>query len=84
MDQRQVFEDEKELLALVTSIFSEQQKASLLIDRYGLTRVEGMITSLDQHTDAKNSVIIIDNAERISLKDIVGINGLFRQDYTEC
>ncbi len=83
MDQRQTFNNNNELLSFVTSLSIEKLKVSLLIDNEGLTRVEGIITSIKQSGDIENTSIIIDNSDTILLKEIIGINGLFRSDYSE-
>jgi hypothetical protein len=84
MDQRQTFDNSKELLSLVKSISDQKLKASLLIDKIGLTRVEGFITSINASVDIANTTIIIDGSDTILLKEIIGINGVFRSDYSEC
>lgn len=84
MDQRQTFDNTKELLSFVTSISNEKLKVFLLIDKEGLTRLQGKITSINQQGDIENTSIIIDNRDTIFLKEIIGINGLFRSDYSEC
>lgn len=84
MDQRQVFNDDQELLSFVILISNEKRKASLLVDKEGLTRVEGVITSVNEGNEIENISINIDNRETVLLKQIVGINGLFRSDYSEC
>ena len=47
-------------------------------------RVEGVITSIDKHDDSENTRINISGRDRVLLKEIIGINGLFRSDYSEC
>lgn len=84
MDQRQVFNNDKELLSFVTLISSEKLKAFLLVDKDGLTRVEGAITLISEKDDIENTSINIDNRDTFLLKEIVGINGVFRSDYSEC
>ena len=84
MDQRQVFNNEEELLSYVTSISKGNLKAFLLVDKEGLTRVEGVITLISERDDIVNTSIEIDNRETVLLKEIIGINGLFRSDYSEC
>lgn len=84
MDQRQVFNNDEELLSFVTLMSNQKLKAFLLIDRAGLTRVEGVITSIIEKDDIENTSIRIDNRDTICLNEIIGINGLFRSDYSEC
>lgn len=84
MDQRQTFEDSDQLFSFITGIFQQQQHASLLIDKDGLERVEGKITSIDPHIDVDKTTILINDITPVSIKEIIGINGLFRSDYSEC
>lgn len=46
MDQRQIFHNNNELLSFVKSISVQEVKATLLIDKAGLSRVERFITSI--------------------------------------
>ena len=84
MDQRQTFKDSDQLFSYITDIFQRQQHASLLIDRNGLERVEGKITSIDPHTDVDKTIFLVNDTIPVSINEIVGINGLFRSDYSEC
>ena len=84
MDQRQTFKDSDQLFSAISEIFQLQQHASLLIDKNGLERVEGVITSIEPHNDVNETTITIDETTPVLMKDIIGINGLFRSDYSEC
>lgn len=84
MDQRQTFADAKELLSIVSSIADQQLKASLLVDKAGLTRLEGFITSIKNSNDTAISSITVDDKDVVLLKDVIGVNGVFRSDYSEC
>jgi hypothetical protein len=84
MDQRQVFKNEQELLLIVSSISNEDLVAYLLIDKDGLTRIEGKITSLIKNDDIENTSIVVNDSVNILLKEIIGINGAFRSDFSEC
>jgi hypothetical protein len=84
MDQRDTFQNLSQLHSIVSGLFTEKQKASLLIDSNGLTRVEGEITFIEQQGDPAKTVITIDNVDQINLSQIIAVNGLFRSDYSEC
>jgi hypothetical protein len=84
MDQRQTFSDSNQLFSFISEIFQLQQHASLLIDKNGLERVEGVITSIDPHIDVNETTIMIDDITTVLIKEIIGVNGLFRSDYSEC
>lgn len=57
MDQRQTFDDLHALLAIVSGVYEKKQKASLLIDADGLTRMEGEISALEQNVDTSKTFI---------------------------
>jgi hypothetical protein len=84
MDQRHVFNNNEELLTIVTSISIGKLRASLLVDKEGLTRFEGKITAISAADSFENTAIVIEDRDIILLKEIVGINGVFRSDYSEC
>jgi hypothetical protein len=84
MDQRQTFDNSAQLLAFVTTIADEKQTAFLLIDDEGLTRAEGIITSINGADDIENTSIVLNDRDTVILKEIIGIDGLFRSDYSEC
>jgi hypothetical protein len=84
MDQRQTFDNSAQLLDFVTAIADKEQRAFLLIDNEGLTRAEGIITSINEEDDIENTSIVLNDRDTVTLKAIIGINGLFRSDYSEC
>ena len=84
MDQRQTFEDTDQLFSFISEVFQKQRPASLLIDKDGLERLEGVITGIEPHLDVDITRIIINDITPVLLKEIIGINGLFRSDYSEC
>jgi hypothetical protein len=84
MDQRQTFMNAHQLFSFVQQIFQQKQHAALLIDKEGLTRAEGMITSINLHDNIDETSIMIDDNVLVLIKEIIGINGLFRSDYSEC
>jgi len=84
MDQRQTFKDSDQLFAVVSEIFQQQQQASLLVDRDGLERIEGLITAIHPQNNVNEVSIMLDNGPSVFIKEIVGINGVFRSDYSEC
>ena len=84
MDQRQTFNNNNELFTFVTAFANDKPAVFLLIDRAGLTRLEGVITSINNNGDNENASITINNNDTVLLKEIIGINGLFRSDYSEC
>jgi len=84
MDQRQTFKDAQQLFSFISQIFQEKQTAALLIDKDGLTRVEGIITSIQPNANVEETLIKVDENTTFTIKEIIAVNGLFRSDYSEC
>jgi Mg2+/Co2+ transporter CorC len=78
MDKRETFDNLQKLKTILAAL--QQHHVSLLLDNEGLSRMEGIITSMDERTD----VITINGTNTISLNHIVAVNGQFRSDYSEC
>lgn len=85
MDQRQTFSNLNELKAILEHDDTQQKMAHLIIDRDGLARVNGHISSVETLIDDRD-FIRIDNSvfPFIYLAEIVAVNGVFRSDYSEC
>ena len=84
MDQRQTFPNLEGLRLILNDIILKGEKASFLLDRNGLSRAEGSILSIEETQPVGDTVIKLNNDELVYLKEIVGVNGVFRSDYTEC
>jgi len=84
MDQRITFKDYQQLLSIFLNLQQQQQQAALLIDDEVLTKIEGKITGIQQNDDIGKSAITIDNKGHINLEQVIAVNGLFRDDYSEC
>ncbi|MGN6617930.1 MAG: hypothetical protein ACTHJ5_12215 [Ilyomonas sp.] len=84
MDQRQTFPNLKSLRSILNEMILKGEKASFLLDRNGLSRAEGSILSMEETQPVGDTVIKLNNDDLVYLKEIVGVNGIFRSDYTEC
>ncbi len=84
MDQRQTFPNLESLRSILNDMILKGEKASFLLDRNGLSRAEGSILSMEETQPVGDTVIKLNNDELDYLKEIVGVNGIFRSDYTEC
>lgn len=85
MDQRQTFGTSEELKAILANPGQSPAKVSLLLDRDGLTRLEGTIESMDENNPYPEILINTGNQTiRVYLREIIAVNGIFRSDYTEC
>lgn len=58
------------------------EKVSLLIDDGGMTRMEGVIKTIN--AAASSPIIELAGGEVISMDKIVAVNGVFRPEYGEC
>lgn len=84
MDKRETFGSLEKLKAILDKLRQEQEKASLLLDQEGLTRMEGFISSIDDQPDLSTTVVTLNGDAKILLRQIVAVNGQFRSDYSEC
>jgi len=81
MDKRETFDTTDSLKAILAGLYQQKQKASFLIDKDGLTRLEGTITDIQQQGDG---ITIMVGDMPIAIEQIIAVNGIFRDDYTEC
>ena len=84
MDKRETFGNLEKLRTILDKLRQEQEKASLLLDQEGLTRMEGLISSIDDQPDLSTTVVTLNGDTKILLTQIVAVNGQFRSDYSEC
>lgn len=81
MDKRETFDTTDSLKTILAGLYQQNQKASFLIDKDGLTRLEGLITHIELQGD---STTIMVGDMPIAIEQIIAVNGIFRDDYTEC
>jgi hypothetical protein len=84
MDQRTTFKDVDQLMDIINVVFKEKGKASFIIDKEGLTRMEGLITNVEQNTSSGRTVVHLQPSNYFHLDEVIAINGIFRSDYSEC
>lgn len=84
MDQRETFNNPEQLFAIVSTIYRQKQPSSFLIDNGGLERMEGTITAIEEDQNINKTKITVAGKNEILLEHIIGINGIFRSDYSEC
>jgi hypothetical protein len=82
MDQRQTFADSAELLRFLIELFKDGRQAALLVDSGGLERMQGMIAMVSE--DGKYITLSSNTQHPVPVQEIVGVNGIFRGDYSEC
>ena len=82
MDSRQTLNTNETFAALLRKILEADEKAHLLVDDNGITRMEGFIKTVSTNTNAP--FMILENGTTIPLHTIIAVNGVFRPDYSEC
>lgn len=84
MDQRKTFGSLQDLMAILQPLFQQREMASFLVDAEGITRIEGIITAVEEQKEPGETVITLKHGDKFLLKQIIAVNGLFRADYAEC
>jgi len=85
MDQRQTFSNAAELMNMINVLFTQQRKASFIIDQDGLTRTEGLIVKLEEKNGLiEETVVHLQPSLHFKLSQVIAVNGVFRSDYSEC
>ena len=82
MDCRVTLNAGETFLELLTNSYKLGQKVSLLIDDGGMTRMEGVIKTINTNTSTPTIELV--NGGVTSLDKIVAVNGVFRPEYGEC
>ena len=82
MDTRTTLNKEASFLALLQHEHDGKRKVNLLVDHEGIYRASGLI----HHIFSKNDTyyIKLDDNQEFSISEIVAVNGIFADDYTEC
>lgn len=66
----------------VKDLYDKQQKAGILYEDGGVTRANGMITSMYE----KDGIqwMQLDNSLEVRIDKLYAVNGIFSSDYSEC
>ena len=82
MDSRKTLSKDQSFVNHLREAFENGEQVNLLVDNEGIYRVSGQI----QSTAGENSsyVIKMEDGVSIHVSNIIAINGLFRDDYSEC
>ncbi len=86
MDQRQTLDDLHGLKAILLNLCGQKSKASLLVDREGLIRMEGIMESVEEKASWEATVVMVNDSlsQTLFLREIIAVNGVFSSDYSEC
>lgn len=78
MDKRETLGNNNNFTTLLQELQTSGQKASMLVDSAGLTRIEGVITKVaPEHVE-------LTTGESIPIHTIMAVNGLFKDDFSTC
>ena len=82
MDTRTTLNKEGSFLALLQHERESNRKVNLLVDQEGISRVSGFINDIFNRNNTY--YIKLDDNQEFSISQIVAVNGIFSDDYTEC
>lgn len=82
MDQRITLEANETFESLLQSLKEKGEIARVLFDNNGLERAEGVIAAIDGNAGAP--YFTLNNGKKISIDSLIGVNGIFKADYSEC
>ena len=60
----------------------KNETVNLIIDADGLERIESKVQSISN--SGNNVIVTMDDGRKLSVHQIVALNGIFHQDYGEC
>ena len=82
MDQRSTLNSNEKFDALLKESLDNNEPARLLYDNNGLERTEGFIRELN--LQGERPFVVLGDGRQIFIQSIIGVNAVFRDDYTEC
>ncbi len=82
MDQRTTLNNNEKFDELLRRLEASGETARLLFDEGGIQRAEGKISIL--HLQDKRAYLVLEDGTRVYTDSIIGLNAVFRDDYTEC
>lgn len=82
MNNQETLSSNTRFTSLLEHFKKSDDSVSLLYDDNGLTRAKGFIKRID--AEAMEPFIVLNDDTKVMMKTIVGVNGVFKDDYTEC
>ena len=82
MDTRTTLNSNESFLKKLYDSMREKLKVNMLIDKDGISRVSGYVRTIDANSDPV--VIELESGEKLQLKHIIAVDGVFLPDYGEC
>lgn len=69
---------------ILSTCMKEEKDISLLIDRDGMERVSGRIKDINTHDKILRSRITMYDETGFTVAQVIAIDGIFRDDFSEC
>ncbi len=82
MDSRHTLSVNETFLNTLLGCKAQKEKAAMIVDSNGLTRIEGFIREIC--LDTPDPYLELDNGSKVLLQTIVAVNGIFLPSYSEC
>ncbi|HRO47131.1 hypothetical protein [Agriterribacter sp.] len=82
MDTRITLNDKQSFVQLLKQLHADGDKISLLYDSNGLTRYEGLISSI--LTGSAQPCLLMQDGSEMLISSVIAVNGIFAPDYSEC
>jgi hypothetical protein len=83
MDCRITLSEKETFLELLKACYHSKKKVHLLVDNEGITREEGFIVNIND-SSVSSEFIEMDNGEKILVRKIIAVNGVFLPEFGEC
>jgi hypothetical protein len=82
MDSRKTLGKNETFLDILMLCMKEKQKVNMLLDNNGLSRIDGLIKTISP--PAEPSTVELEGGQKIEIRNIVAVNGIFSEPYSEC
>jgi hypothetical protein len=84
MEHQFTFNTQAQLNTIINKCYSGQENLNLIVDNGGLVRKQGLITAIIHLSVDAENYILLNYEEKVYIDQIVAVNGIFREDYSEC
>lgn len=82
MDTRQTLPSNGSFYTIIKDLYEQKQPAGVLYEDNGVTRANGLVTSM--YEKEGRQWMVLDNSVHIPIDKLYAVNGTFSSDYSEC
>lgn len=82
MDQRLTLKTNEKFDEMLQQLLQQEEPVRVLYDDNGIERANGMIGKIE--LTGEKRFVILTTGQKILIDSIIGVNGIFKDDYTEC